>query len=57
MSGLFSQNNLLLCGMQGYNGLLAKPQKISKITYTASSWFSLLASAKIAVRAVPLFKH
>ena len=27
MSGLFSQNNLLLCGMQGNNGLLAKPFK------------------------------
>ena len=25
--GLFSQNNLLLCGMQGNNGLLAKPFK------------------------------
>ena len=26
-SGLFSQNNLLLCGMQGNNGLLAKTFK------------------------------
>ena len=27
MSGLFSQNNLLLCGMQGNKGLLAKTLK------------------------------
>ena len=27
MSGLFSQNNLLLCGMQGNNGLSAKTLK------------------------------
>ena len=27
MSGLFSQNNLLLCGMQGSNALLGKKLK------------------------------
>ena len=42
MSGLFSQNNLLFCGMEGKNGLSA---------YTTSP-FSLLTSAKFAVRAV-----
>ena len=52
MSGLFSKNNLLLCGMQGNNGLLAKTfKKFSKITYTASL-FLLLTRAKFAVRSV-----
>ena len=51
MSALFSQTNLLLCGMQGNNGLLTKTlKKNSKITYTASR-FLLLTGAKFAVRA------
>ena len=52
MSGLFSENNLLVCGLQGNNGLLAKTfKKFSKITYTASR-FLLLTRAKFAVRSV-----
>ena len=52
MPGLFNHKNLILCGIQGNNGLLAKTfKKISKITYTASR-FSLLTSAKFAGRAV-----
>ena len=54
MSGLFSQNNPLLCGMQGNNGLLARTFKTfpkSSIQYTASR-FSPLTSEKFAVRAV-----
>ena len=47
MSGLFSQNNLLFCGMEGKNGLSA---------YTASP-FSLLTSAKFAVRAVSVWMN
>ena len=52
MSGLFSQNNLLLCGMQGNHALLVKTfKKKSKINCKASR-FSLFISAKFAVRAV-----
>ena len=50
MSGLFRQNNLLLCGMQGNNGLLAKTLKIFP-NHLQASRFSLLTSAKFAVRA------
>ena len=50
ISGLFSQNNLLLCGMQGNNGLLAKTLKIFP-NHLQASRFSLLTSAKFAVRA------
>ena len=57
MSALFSQTNLLLCGMQGNNGLLAKTlKKNSKITYTASR-FLLLTGAKFAVRAAMFEEH
>ena len=45
MSGLFSQNNLPLCGMQGSNALLGKNQN----QYTASR-FSLSTSANFVVR-------
>ena len=52
MSELLSQKNLLLCSIQGNNAVLAKTLKNkSKINYTASR-FSLLISAKFAVRAV-----
>ena len=54
MSGLFSQNNPLLCGMQGNNGLLARTFQTfpkSSIQYTASR-FSPLTREKFAVRAV-----
>ena len=51
MSGLFSKNNLLLCGMQSNNGISAKCWRISKITNTAFR-FLLLTSAKFAVRGV-----
>ena len=48
MPGLFNHKNLILCGIQGKSGLLAKTfKKISKITYTASR-FSLLTSTKFA---------
>ena len=50
MSGLFSQKNLLLCGMQSNNGLLEKPFKIILKSPTAGR-FSLLTSAKFAMRA------
>ena len=57
MSGLFSQNNLLLHGVQGNNGLLEKPFKKIPKSPTASR-FSLLTGAKFAVRAVScLNKH
>ena len=54
MSGLFSQNNPLLCGMQGKNGLLARTFQTfpkSSIQYTASR-FLPLTSEKFALRAV-----
>ena len=51
MSGLFSKNNLLLCGMQSNNGISVKTLKNSKITNTAFR-FLLLTSAKFAVRGV-----
>ena len=51
MSGLFTQNNLLLCGVQGKMGFQRKRWKFSKITYTAIR-FLLLKSAKFAVRAI-----
>ena len=47
MSGLFSQNNLPLCGMQGSNALLGKNQN----QYTASR-FSLSTSANFVVREI-----
>ena len=43
ISGLFNQNNLLLCGMQGNDGLLAK-KKFQNHLHTASR-FSRLTSA------------
>ena len=42
MSGLFSQNNLLLCGMQGNNGFPKSPIQLA--------WLLLLTSAKFAVQ-------
>ena len=51
ISELFSQNNLILCGMQGNNGLLAKLFKNIRKSPTASR-FSLLTSAKLVVRTV-----
>ena len=53
MSGLFSQNNLLLCGMQGNNGLLAKTFKkfpISPIQYTASLFSPLIRAKPLTIR-------
>ena len=52
MPRIFSHSNLLLCGMQGNNGLafIESVQKISKITFPASQ-FSLLTSAKFTMRA------
>ena len=50
MSGLFSRNNLLQCGMQDNNGLLAKTFKKfsnSPLRLAGSHFF-----AKFAVRAV-----
>ena len=53
MPTIFSHSSLLLCGMQGNNGLpfIENVQKISKITFPASQ-FSLLTSATFTVRVV-----
>ena len=52
MPGLFSQNNVLLCGMQGNNGLL--PRTFKKFPESpirpAGSYFWQVPNAKFAVR-------
>ena len=50
MSGLFSQTNLLLCGMKGNNGLLAKMFKKFPKSPILPAGFLLLTSVKFAVR-------
>ena len=50
MSGLFSQTNLLLWGMQGNNGLLAKMFKNFSKSPILPAGFLLLTSVKFAVR-------
>ena len=58
MSGLFSQNNLLLCGMQGNNALFSENvKKDPKSTILTASWFSLLISVKFAARAVSVLTN
>ena len=50
MSGLFSQSNLLLYGMQGNNGLLAKTLKKfpkSPVQYMASRFSPLTSAFKV----------
>ena len=48
MLGLFSQNNLLLCGMQGNNALLGKKFRKSKINIQpAGSHFCITSSCRV----------
>ena len=56
MSGLLSQKNLLLCGVLGNNGLLAKRSKNFQ-NHLYGHLVLSLTRAKLSVRAVEKIKH